>query len=117
MLTPESYQMAWLVYIGAALAGLAYLYFLIGSRLSRGARLALVLLLAGLVLTPAHPAEDISTWAPAIFVSGFEFLISGPEAAARPARSLLAGEAMAVALCVIGWLVYRLFRLVTSSGS
>jgi hypothetical protein len=117
VLTPENYQMAWLVYIGAGIAALVYLYFLIGSTMSRGARLALTLLLAGLVLTPAHPAEDIGTWAPAIFISGFELLISGPEAAARPARSLLAGEAMAMALIVIGWLVYRLLRWIRRSGS
>ena len=117
MLTPESYQMAWLVYLGAAVAGLAYLFFFIGSGMSRGARLAIILLLAGLVLTPAHPAEDIGTWAPAIFVSGFELLVSGPEAASRPARSLLAGEMLALAIIIIGWLAYRVFRWFARSGS
>ena len=117
MLTPESYQTAWLVYLAAATAGLVYLYVLIGPRMGRGSRLALLLVLAGLVLTPAHPAEDISTWAPAIFVSGFELLTNGPEAAARPARSLLAAEAIALGLCLIGWLVLRLRRRSGASGS
>ena len=117
MLTPESYQTAWLFYALAALGGLAYLYFLLRNHLSRGARVALVLILAGLVLTPAHPAEDIKTWAPALFVAGFELLTSGAEAAARPARSLVAAEAIAVGLCLLGWIAHRLLgRKATSSS-
>ena len=117
MLTPESYQTAWLVYAGAALLALAYLYFWIGPRLGSGARLALLLVLAGLALTPAYPAADYSeTWAPAIFVAGFELLTNGTEAAVRPLRSLAAAEAMALGLCVLGWLGYRLFRRKPPAG-
>ncbi len=107
MLTPESYQMAWLFYIGATLAALLILYFWVGPRMSRGARLAWALLLGALALTPAHPSPDIQTWAPAIFVTGFELLTSGTEAAARPLRSLLIALAMVFAVCLLGWLAFR----------
>ncbi len=117
MLTDESYQMAWMVYIGAGIAALVYFYFLLGPRLSAALRLGIVLILAALVLTPAHPAEDIATWAPAIFVSGFELLTNGPEAAARPFRSLLAAQGIAVALCLLIWVVQRLRRKPATSSS
>jgi hypothetical protein len=117
VLTPESYQTAWLVYGTASLLALAYLYLLIGSRMTRLGRLALILVLAGLVLTPAHPSEEIKTWAPALFVAGFELLTSGVEAAARPARSLVAAEALALGACVLLWLVGRLFGGRSTSDS
>ena len=111
MLTPESYQTAWLVYGAATLFALAYLYFWVGQRISRGGRLALVLILAGLALTPAYPgADSTETWAPALFAAAFELLANGTEAAARPARSLLAAESMVMGLCIVGWLVSRLLQ-------
>ena len=117
MLTPESYQTAWLVYGAASLAALLYLYFLLGARLSAASRIALLLLLAGLILTPAHPTEAIKTWAPALFVTGFELMTSGVEAAARPVRSLVAAEALALAVCALLWLSRRLFLLVKGPRS
>jgi hypothetical protein len=117
MLTPESYQTAWLVYGGATLAGLAYLYIWIGPRMGRGSRLALLLVLAALALTPAHPGEEITSWAPAIFVIGFEMLTNGVEAGARPLRSLVAAEAIVFGLCLVAWLGRRLLGGRTTSGS
>jgi hypothetical protein len=117
VLTPESYQVAWLVYGAASLAALLYLFFVLASRFNAATRIALILLLAGLVLTPAHPGEDIKTWAPAIFVTGFELMTSGVEAAARPLRSLVAAEALALALCVLLWLARLLLRLMRGSRS
>ncbi|MDJ0878983.1 MAG: hypothetical protein QNI86_10255 [Halieaceae bacterium] len=109
MLSPDSYHTAWLAYGLATLAALVILYLWVGPRMSRGWRLALGLLLAALALTPAHPAPDVDTWAPAIFVTFFELLTSGAEAAARPLRSLLIAVGMALALCLLGWVASRLF--------
>ena len=117
MLTPESYHTGWLVYGAASLAALLYLFFVLGSRISAATRVVLILLLAGLILTPAHPTEDIKTWAPAIFVTGFELMTSGVEAAARPFRSLVAAEALALGLCVLLWLTRRLFLLIRGGRS
>ncbi len=110
MLSPENYQTAWLAYAGASLAALLILYVWVGPRLSHGVRLALALILGTAALTPAHPAADASTWAPAIFVTFFELLVSGTEAAARPLRSLTIALSMALALCLLGWVALRLLR-------
>jgi hypothetical protein len=110
LLSPESYQTAWLSYIGATVLALGILYFWVGPRLGHGLRLTLALLLAALALTPAHPAPDVETWAPAIFVAGFELLTSGAEAASRPLRSLLIAEGMLLALCLVAWVALRSLR-------
>ena len=117
MLSPESYQSAWLAYAGATLAALLILYLWVGPRLSRGARLALALILGALALTPAHPATDMTTWAPAIFVTFFELLTSGTEAAARPLRSLMIALGMVLALCLLGWVAARLLGRGSSAAS
>jgi hypothetical protein len=110
LLTAESYETAWIAY-GAATAGaVVILYFWVGNRLSRGLRLSLALMLAVLALTPAHPAPDIQTWAPAVVVAGFELLSSGLEAALRPLRSLLIAEALLLVVCVLVWLVLGRLR-------
>ena len=103
MLNAESYETAWLAYIGATVAALLILYLWVGPRMSRGGRLCWVLILGALALTPAHPSTEIKTWAPALFVAGFELLTSGTEAAARPLRSLGFSLAMVFALCLAGW--------------
>ncbi len=110
MLSPESYQTAWLFYAGATMGAILILYLWVGSRLSHGVRLALALILAALALTPAHPGADTQTWAPAIFVVFFELLTTGTEAAARPLRSLLIAQGMALALCLLGWVLFRSLR-------
>lgn len=110
MLSPESYHSAWLAYAGATLTALLILYLWVGPRLSHGWRLSLALILGALALTPAHPAADSSTWAPAIFVTFFELLTSGTEAAARPLRSLVIALGMALALCLLGAVAGRLLK-------
>ncbi len=110
MLSPESYHTAWLAYAAATFGAILVLYLWVGSRLSHGLRLTLGLILAALALTPAHPAPDAQTWAPAIFVVFFELLTTGTEAAARPLRSLLIAQGMALALCLVGWLLLRSLR-------
>lgn len=110
MLTAESYQMAWLAYGGATFGALLILFFWTRNWIARWLRLVLVLVLGALLLSPAHPAPDVQTWAPAIVVAGFELLTSGTEAALRPLRSVLAAEAIAVALCLLGWLLARIWR-------
>jgi hypothetical protein len=110
LLTAESYQTAWLAYVAATLGALLIMYFWTRNWIPRGLRLVLFLVLAALVLTPAHPAPDVQSWAPAIVVAGFELLTDGTEAALRPLRSVLAAEAIAVALCLLGWLLVRVTR-------
>lgn len=108
MLTTESYETAWLAYIVATAAALVILYLWVGPRMSRGARLCWVLVLGALALTPAHPSPEIKTWAPALFVTGFELLTNGTEAAARPLRSLIISLGFVFALSLVGWVATRL---------
>ena len=110
LLTAESYQLAWLAYGGATLGALLILFFWTRSWIPGGLRVVLFLVFAALALTPAHPAPDVQTWAPAIVVAGFELLTNGTDAALRPLRSVLAAEAIAVALCLLGWLLVRVAR-------
>ena len=110
MLTPESYQNAWLAYIAATLAAIVILYLWVGPRLSHAARLACAALLAALALTPAHPAANMDSWAPAVVVAGFEMLTDGAEAAMRPLRSLFTAVAMVVAVSLLAWLILRSLR-------
>jgi hypothetical protein len=104
VLDAESYQNAWLAYTAATLGALLVLYLWIGSRWSRVTRLGWALLLGALALAPAHPDLETTTWAPAIFVTAFEMFTHGTDAALRPARSLISGAALAIAL----WLLMAL---------
>ena len=110
MLTAESYQTAWVAYGAATVGAVGLLYFWVGDRLSHGTRLCLALMLALLALTPAHPAPDVQTWAPAVVVAGFELLTSGVEAALRPLRPVLIAEALLLALCLLTGLGRRRLR-------
>jgi hypothetical protein len=110
LLTADSYELAWMAYGAATLGALLILYLWFGGVMSRGLRLSLVLMLGALALTPAHPAPDVQSWAPAIVVAGFELLTSGVDAALRPLRSVLAAEAIVVALCLLGWLIWLLLH-------
>ncbi len=107
MLTSETYMMAWSVYVLATLVGLFTLYAWIGERMGRGARLSLLLLLAGLALTPAHPDETLGTWAPALFVMAFDLLTQGTEAAMRAMRPILVVEVLALAISLLIYLARR----------
>lgn len=110
MVTAESYEMAWWAYGAATIGALVILYFWVGGLMSRGLRLSIALMLGAAALTPAHPAPDVQTWAPAVIVAGFELLTGGVEAALQPLRSVLVIEALVLALCLLGWLALRLLR-------
>ena len=97
MLTAESYMTAWLVYAVAAAGVLLCLHLSWLGRLPGPARLSVLLVFAVLMLTPAHPADDVDTWAPAIVVAGFDLLTDGVDAAL--ARGRLLG-----ALCLLALL-------------
>jgi hypothetical protein len=108
MMTPESYLLGWLIYLAATLCGLALLYAWVGPRMSRGVRLAVAALLAGLVLTPAQPDVTIDSWAPALFVVTFDLLGDGTDAAVRALRPILFVES-AVFACIL--LIYAARRI------
>ena len=114
MLTPESYISAWVVYVLAVCAGI---WLLDGWFRGLGGswRLAIALVLAALALAPAHPDPGGDTWAPAIFVLGFDLLTDGVEAAGRSLQPLLAGQAIALVLLCLA-LLARLFSGGGSSG-
>ena len=114
MLDPDSYLNAWLAYAAATAIALATLYLWVGARWSHVTRLGWVLLLAALALAPAHPDADTRTWAPAIFVSAFEFLTHGVDAALRPMRSLFAGAGIALFTWILIALLYRAMRSPTT---
>jgi hypothetical protein len=104
VLTSESYLLAWAVYVAATLTGLLIFYVWISSAMSRAAGLTLVLLLAVVALTPARPAADLSTWAPAIIVAAFDLMTDGVEAARQPLRSMLVASALTLGVCLLVYL-------------
>lgn len=75
---------------------------------SSGAVALVVLLLAALMLTPAYPNPDVTTFAPALIVIVFETLINGPEAAQHALKPLgiMLGAAVVLAL-LLRLLVFR----------
>jgi hypothetical protein len=112
MLSEESYQLAWLVYFGAAATSILCMHLWWFAWLGGRLRLTVALLLAALLLTPAHPGEDIQTWAPAIVVGGFDLLTHGPDAAMQAFK--LIGLACLLALLpalVWSWIRQRRGRV------
>ena len=108
MLSASSYMDALYIYIGAAGALLIYLAWLL-ARHWRAAWVALaVLLSAALLLTPAHPTPELSTFAPALIVAIFEGLIHGPEAARHAIKPLVFMTGLAVVISIL--LRLTLFR-------
>ncbi len=108
MLTDESYLIAWAVYLAGTLGALLILNAWTKKSVAVGIRSTLLLVLAALALAPAHPIENAGSWAPAIFVAGFDLLTDGLELAMRSLRSLTMGVVIALALA----LVLQLGRLV-----
>ena len=74
MLTEQSYQLAWGVYLAAALGFLLLVRYYLAAILSPGAMVTLLLVLAALVFTPATASEDAETIAPAVLVALFDLL-------------------------------------------
>ncbi len=110
MLTDESYLIAWTVYLAGTLGALLVLNGWTKKSVAVGLRSTVLLVLAALALAPAHPVENASSWAPAIFVASFDLLTDGLEVAMRSLRSLTMGVVIALVLGLvlqIGRLILR----------
>ncbi len=101
MLSESSYLTAIYTYVGAAMVLLIYLAWIL-SRYWHKAWVALVVLIsAALLLTPAYPDVEITTFAPALIVAIFEGLIYGPEAAQHAIKPLTYMLTFALLLSII----------------
>ena len=112
MLTTDSYMIAWIIYALATVGALLLFNFWLRNSLSGVARFTLLLMLGAMALTPAHPDATTTTWAPAIFVTGFDLLTIGPEAVMRSLRPML----IMVALALVVGLVLTLMQEITKRG-
>ncbi len=83
MLTPESYQFAWIIYILAVGGMMLAAYLLFRNFSSRSLALALVWPLTVILLTPVSADEGAAYLAPALIVAAFEWLAIGSEALGR----------------------------------
>ncbi|MBT4520467.1 MAG: hypothetical protein HOC23_10720 [Halieaceae bacterium] len=88
MLTDNSYLLGICVYVAAACAALAYLTWWLGQYWTQARVALIVLLCAALLLTPAHPNAEVTTFAPALLVVLFEGMINGVEAARHALKPL-----------------------------
>jgi hypothetical protein len=113
LLTTDSYMVAWIIYALATVCALLQFNLWLRSSLGAVPRFTLLLMLAAMALTPAHPEAGVTNWAPAIFVAGFDLLTLGPESAMRALRPIL----MMVALVLVVGLLLTLTRRITSRGS
>jgi hypothetical protein len=101
VLSESSYLTAIYSYTGAACALLLYMSWWL-SRHWRASWVALtILLLAALLLTPAYPNADVSTYAPALIVALFESLTHGPEAAMHAVKPLAAAMTLGLILATL----------------
>jgi hypothetical protein len=101
VLSESSYLTAIYTYVGAAFVLLIYLAWIL-SRYWRNAWVAFVVLIsAALLLTPANPDAQITTFAPALIVAIFEGLISGPEAAQHAIKPLTYMLTLALLLSIV----------------
>lgn len=100
MLSESSYLTAIYSYTGAACVLLLYLAWWMGRHWRAGWVAFSVLLLAALLLTPAHPNATVSTYAPALVVAIFEILTHGPDAAMHALKPLAIMAAIAVVLAI-----------------
>lgn len=110
MLTNDSYMIAWLIYALAAVGALLLLNLWLRNSLGGVGRFNLLLVLAAMVLTPAYPDTVVETWAPAIFVTGFDLLTHGPESAMRALRPILVMVALSLVICLVLTLLRRMTR-------
>lgn len=105
MLTDGSYNAALLAYIVSALLALVLGNLWLLSRAGWGLRALVTLPLAGLLLTPAYIDAESDTLAPALVVTAFQLLSSGPEAAGHALQPLVvfsgAGLALGLVLFVV----------------
>jgi hypothetical protein len=110
VLTPENYQLAWLIYLSAGACTLLYLRYIWRGSMPSMVLLLLVLSLAALLLTPARPESGADTYAPALVVAAFDLLTYGPEAVSRALRPIGFTLSVALALGAIIGLVQALLR-------
>lgn len=108
MLSESSYLTAIYWYTGASCVVLLYMIWWLKRHWSSGAVALTVLLLAALMLTPAYPNSEVTTFAPALIVVIFETLINGPEAAAHALKPL--GIMLGIALGLAILLRLSVFR-------
>lgn len=116
MLSESSYLTALYTYIGAACAILLCLGWWLSRSWRAGWVTLVVLLGAALLLTPAYPREDVSTFAPALIVAAFALLTEGPEAAEHALKplALMSGVAIAATL-LLSLTVFRRRRAVPAA--
>jgi hypothetical protein len=112
LLTDETYATALQVYIAATLVALFILNAWTARRVGAAVRTTVLMVLAAVALAPSHPVEGGSSWAPALFVAGFDFLTDGIDVAMRSLRSLLIAVVIALALS----LVLHIVRLALRPG-
>lgn len=114
MLSESSYLTAMYTYVGASIALLLYLAWIL-NRHWRAAWVTLAILIsAALLLTPAYPDAEVTTLAPALIVAIFEGLIHGPEAARHAIKPLT--FMLGLALCLSVALRLTLFRAARSAA-
>ena len=113
MLTEEGYYNAWLAYCLAGFAVLCMLAWYI-RHLDLEVRIMLLFVFVGLIFSPARPAAEAASWAPAIVVALFSLLAEDRFGTAAGIRSLLSGQALVIAL---GFLVCLLRRRRIAQGS
>ena len=107
MLTEESYQFAWGIYLLATIGTLLLVRGWLLTRLSPAKMVTVLLMLAALLLTPALPESGMTTFAPGLVVAGFDLLTHGPEAVMRTLRPLLIMQAFAVAMGLVFFVLQR----------
>jgi hypothetical protein len=118
VLSESSYLTAIFSYTAAACASLLYIGWWLSRYWSAAWVAFAVLILAALLLTPAHPNADVPTYAPALLVAVFETLTYGPEAARHALRPLGVMAAIALALAIgLRLLVFRRRSVEGKDGS
>jgi hypothetical protein len=108
MLTEESYYTALCIYAGAGVLVCVLLWLWLRRRWAPFWVALVTLLSAALLLTPAYPAADVDTFAPAILVLGFSLLTDGGEGALLATRPLAVMVGLACGLALL--LQVALFR-------
>ncbi|MCZ6829642.1 MAG: hypothetical protein O7F73_08655 [Gammaproteobacteria bacterium] len=107
MLTTESYQMAWGVYLAAALGLLWLVRQWLRPRSGAALQVTLLLMLAALVLTPSLADPELEHYGPAVVVAVFDLLTHGPESIMRSVEPLLLMQLLAVALGLLFLILTR----------
>ncbi|MDH5173497.1 MAG: hypothetical protein OEW92_13840, partial [Gammaproteobacteria bacterium] len=87
MLSESSYLTALYFYIGAGLATMLYLCWVL-RHWNTGLVALLVLLAGALLLTPAYPKDGVDTLAPALIVAVFQLITEGVEGARHALKPL-----------------------------